>query len=298
MSASTEGPQGGGGLSGPTEPSAGPNGNLLGHTVFGAGRPGEPPVLLLNGGMMSYGAWAPISERLAERYRVVGCDFRGQLLSPGEAHVRLDDHAADLVRLLDHLGVERVHVLATSFGAAVALPFAAGRPERVASLALVTAADRVSVAMREATIEMRDMVGGVLVGGDRARFHDYLIQEVYSEAYRREHAAELAERGAQIDLLPASWFEGLDGLLAALTGANLEPALAQVARRTTPAAEGFPALVVLAVHDRVISAKRSRALAAALGADLVEHPTSGHALVAEEPDWVTEVYLDFLERRG
>ncbi len=57
----------------------------------------------------------------------------------------------------------------------------------------------------------------------------------------------------------------------------------------------LPAVVALAVHDRVIAPERSRALAAALGADLVEHPTSGHALVAEDPEWVAGVCLGFLE---
>jgi len=296
MSAGVRGPGGSGGHPWPW-PSE-PAGQLLSHTVFGARRPGAPPVLLLNGGMMSYVAWAPISERLAEEHQVVGCDFRGQLLSPGEAHARLDGHVEDLVRLLDHLEVPRVHVLGTSFGAAVGLLFAAAHPGRVASLALVTATDRVSVAMREATIEMRDLVGGVLAGGDRARFHEYLTREVYSEAYRREHAADLAERGAQIGLLPVSWFEGLDGLLATLAGASLEPALATLSGRAAAAGERCPAIVVLAVHDRVIAPERSRALARALGADLAEHPSSGHALVAEDPRWVSEIYLDFLDRRG
>jgi hypothetical protein len=42
--------------------------------------------------------------------------------------------------------------------------------------------------------------------------------------------------------------------------------------------------------------ERGRALAAAIpGARLAEHPTSGHALVAEEPEWLVERALTFLE---
>jgi hypothetical protein len=47
----------------------------------------------------------------------------------------------------------------------------------------------------------------------------------------------------------------------------------------------------------VLPPERSYALAEAIsGAELVEHPTSGHALVAEDPAWLAEVYLSFLRR--
>ena len=39
-------------------------------------------VVLLNGGMMSSFAWEPVAKGLAESYRVVRFDFRGQLMTP------------------------------------------------------------------------------------------------------------------------------------------------------------------------------------------------------------------------
>jgi pimeloyl-ACP methyl ester carboxylesterase len=258
-------------------------------------------VLFLNGGMMSYPAWEPVAERLyrppaehaGHRVGVVRCDFRGQLLSPGEPHATLDGHAADVARLLDVLALPPVHVLATSFGAAVALLLAAGSPERVRSLLLVTATDRITRGMREGVESLRRVVSEVLAGADRDRFHEHVVREVYSLEYRRSHAVELDERRRGMDLLPLEWFESLDGILTAFARADLEGAVG-----SGPAAEGIhcPALVVSAARDRVIPAERSRALADALDADLVEHPTSGHALVAEEPEWLAEICLDFLER--
>lgn len=258
----------------------------LGHAVEGPA--GGEPVLLLNGGMMSYAAWEPISSRLAERYRVLLCDFRGQLLSPGPPPATLDGHVDDLIDLLDRFEQPAPHVLGTSFGGAVGLLLAARHPERVRSLALVTATDRVTDAMRADTAKLRARVAEVLAGGGLDRFIDYLVREIYSATFRREHAKALEERSQRFDLLPRAWFEGLDGLLAALETAELDGAAERVA---------CPSLVVLAGDDRVIAPARSRALAAAIdGADLVEHPTSGHALVAEDPRWLVEVYLDFLDR--
>jgi len=272
----------------PTEPT-------LSHALQGP-ESGEP-VLLLNGGMMSYPAWEPISTPLAERFRVIGCDFRGQLLSPGPPPPTLAGHTEDVADLLDRLDRRDqidgppLHVLGTSFGGAVALLLAARHPERVRSLALVTATDRVDEALREGTVELRAAVAEVLAGGSKDRFLDLVVSEVYSEAFRREHVTALAGRRERFDRLPRTWFEGLDGLLAAL---EYEAGLGEL--DGAPGQVVCPTLVVLAGDDRVIANERSRALASAIpGARLLEHPTSGHALVAEDPDWLADAYLGFLD---
>jgi predicted alpha/beta hydrolase family esterase len=54
--------------------------------------------------------------------------------------------------------------------------------------------------------------------------------------------------------------------------------------------------VVIAQDDQVMPPERSRALAAAIGAEVVVHPESGHALVAEDPVWVGEAVHRFLAR--
>ena len=110
---------------------------VLAHRLDGEG----PPLLLLNGGMMSFGAWEPVARRLAERHRVVRCDFRGQLQSPGVPPARMEGHAEDVVRLLDALSILRVDVVAASFGAYVGLLLAALHPGRVASVLAATVTD-------------------------------------------------------------------------------------------------------------------------------------------------------------
>ncbi|MGB5660405.1 MAG: alpha/beta hydrolase, partial [Thermoanaerobaculia bacterium] len=49
-------------------------------------------------------------------------------------------------------------------------------------------------------------------------------------------------------------------------------------------------------RDAVIPPEQSRAMAAAIPeARVVEHPTSGHALVAEDPDWLAQQVQTFLQ---
>lgn len=254
----------------------------LSHAADGEGE----PLLLLNGGMMSYQAWEPIASTLRQRYRVVGCDFRGQLLTPGPSPHDLEEHAEDVLRLLDHLELPWVHAVGTSFGGEVAAIVAARWPERIRSLVLVTVSDLATEEMRRDTVEMREIVAAILAGGERGRFQDLLVERVFSPAYRERMAAELAARRAGIDLLPASWFEGLDGILAAIEDFDLRDLLAAIT---------CPTLVVVAAGDEVMPPARSRAMAAAIPEGrVIEHPSSGHALVSEDPQWLAEVCLDFL----
>src|SRR5664279_5163889 len=114
-----------------------PGPHVLTHRVDGDGS----PLLLLNGGMMSMSAWEPVARRLAARHRVIRCDFRGQLLSPGEPRASMEEHADDVAALLDTLGEARVDVVAASFGAYVGLLLAARHPERVRAVVAATVTD-------------------------------------------------------------------------------------------------------------------------------------------------------------
>jgi pimeloyl-ACP methyl ester carboxylesterase len=106
----------------------------LHHEVRGAG----PPVLLLHAGVADLRMWADLAQRLAGAHRVVACDLRGfggTPLAPGRF-----SPAADLVALLDELGIERTAVVGASYGAKIALELALSAPDRVSALVLVGAA--------------------------------------------------------------------------------------------------------------------------------------------------------------
>jgi 3-oxoadipate enol-lactonase len=259
---------------------------LLGHRVDGTGA----PVLLLNGGLMSYPAWGEVAEALARSHRVVRCDFRGQLLSPGEPPASLDGHAADVVTLLDHFGMNAVHVVGTSFGALVGVALAAERPERVRSLALVTATDHLDAALSEEARALRQACQVAASGGDGGAVLDVLAPLTFSAAWREANASALAQRRQQIAALPGAWFQALERLLAVLEGLDLRSRLGRVR---------CPALVVAAAEDATFPLERSLALAAGLpDATLEVVAGSGHALVVERPTRLVEILRTFLARAG
>jgi 3-oxoadipate enol-lactonase len=108
-------------------------GTSIAYELAGEG----PPLVFLNGVMMTVQSWVFQRRALAGRFRCVLHDFRGQLLSPGRV-AHMSEHVDDLAALLDHLGIESAHVAGTSYGGEVGMMFAAAHPERVRSLAVIT----------------------------------------------------------------------------------------------------------------------------------------------------------------
>ncbi len=98
------------------------------------------PILLIHGVYGTGALWAPITDSLGTRFRVIAPDMRGHGNSgsnPGPLDA--ESVAADLIPTLDELGIATVHVLGHCLGGAAAQAFARMAPDRVRSLILVSA---------------------------------------------------------------------------------------------------------------------------------------------------------------
>ena len=244
------------------------------------------PLILLNGIAMTAVSWQAVARPLAERFRVVRCDFRGQLMTPAAPPRDIAHHADDVAALLDELELESVHVVGTSFGGVVGTLFAARHPGRARSLITVASADGFDEVMADEVARWRQGCVESLEGGDRGVLSDVLEPVVYSPQWVAEHAAERAQRRAQIASLPDAWFEGLIGLLDSAHSLRVRDELAAVA---------CPTLVVAAELDRFVPMDRARGLADAIaGARFEIIAGAGHAVVVEQPGRVVELCRDFL----
>jgi 3-oxoadipate enol-lactonase len=97
-------------------------------------------ILLLHGNAEGGEAWYAWVPPLARRYRVVRPDMRGFGIStpmPADFPWTLDLLINDFLGLLDHLGIDRFHLVGAKIGGTIARAFAARRPERVATLTVV-----------------------------------------------------------------------------------------------------------------------------------------------------------------
>src|SRR5215469_16236488 len=96
-----------------------------------------PPLLLVHGLMFTGEMFEPVVEHFATRHRVIVPDLRGHGRSRGLAPPYTAAHlAADLSRLLDHLGIDSTAVLDYSHGGAIAQQLVLDHPTRCNRLVL------------------------------------------------------------------------------------------------------------------------------------------------------------------
>ena len=102
------------------------------------------PLVLLHGGVMSIDLnFAGLIPGLAGRHRVIGVEMQGHGRTANiDREITPAALASDVVGLLDQLGLDRVHVLGHSLGAAVSLELAVSYPDRLRSIVPVSASVR------------------------------------------------------------------------------------------------------------------------------------------------------------
>jgi aminoacrylate hydrolase len=97
---------------------------------------GEPLLLVSGlGGAAAY--WKPNLPALAAKYRVIVHDHRGAGQSAhSKIRYSVEQMTDDLLRLMDHLKIERAHLVGHSTGGAIGQTLAITRPERLKKLVL------------------------------------------------------------------------------------------------------------------------------------------------------------------
>lgn len=94
-----------------------------------------PPLLLLHGWPEFWLTWEPVMQRLADRFRLIAPDLRGFGASSKPAGPwGAPEHAADMLALLEAMGIERPGIVGHDVGGAVMQPLARLAPERFKGL--------------------------------------------------------------------------------------------------------------------------------------------------------------------
>lgn len=200
--------------------------------------------------------------------QVLAAKSRGE---PAAVPYTLDDMADDVAALLDHLSIERAHVVGSSMGGMIAQLVAVRHPSRTASLTSIMstsgnpdipkATDAASQALTLRSADPRE---------NREAFLDEAVvraQVIGSPGYP-EDAAELRARAAE-DLDRSFRPEGFARQYAAILAApDRRPALRELR---------LPTLVVHGADDPLVRVEGGRDTAASVpGARLLEIPGMGH----------------------
>lgn len=252
---------------------------LPAYTVDG---PAAAPVLVLSGSLGSSAAmWDPQVRLLRQRFRVVRTEHRGHGGSPLPAQPgpwTVEDLAADLVRLLDHLEVERASWLGLSLGGIIGMHLAATRPERIDRLVLACTA--AVIPPPEAWHERAALVRKE---GGPAALGDVLLTRWFTGGFpERRPDVEKAVR----EMLAACDTEGYAGCCEAIAASDQRPLLPAITAPTlvisgaadpaTPPADGF------ALHQAIP------------GSTFAVIPGAAHLANIEQPERFNAVLLDHL----
>jgi pimeloyl-ACP methyl ester carboxylesterase len=254
------------------------------------GDPGDPAMLLIMGlGTQMLGWQEEFCQQLAARgFHVIRYDNRDigrstiledfpvptlrQLIRRDKrtAAYTLADLAADGVGLLDHLGIERAHLVGASMGGMIAQTIAARRPERVLSLVSIMSNTGSRVSGQPALSTYR------LFLRPMARERDAYIQQaaelfdhIGSRGFEKDDAAFREELGAMHDRghSPGSAARQLAAILAS---GNRTAELRHITA---------PTVVIHGTADRLIRPSGGRATARAIpGAHLLTIEGMGHDL--------------------
>lgn len=149
------------------------------YTDWNSGAPDT--VLMIHGYNVQGHTWDPIASEFARRARVIVPDLRGH----GRSSWALDgyhvlDFVGDLVRLLDHLGVERCKIVGHSLGARIALALGGEHPARAERIVL---SDNGPELPRAAALRSKG------VADRRAARRGFRDTDEALEFYRSEHPA-------------------------------------------------------------------------------------------------------------
>jgi lipase len=233
-------------------------------------------------GIGGHGArWQSMAEKQLAEFRVLAPDLRGHGRSEPHPPWTLEQHAADLLSVIDAYSLASLSVVGHSFGAAVALHLSRLAPQRVGSLVLLDPVVGVdpAIALQRAEDEHR-------VFADRAEAE--AAQRVDWPGVSEEVIA--AELDAHLEQDPGGW-------RFRYRPPAVTTAWSEMARAAMLPNEGTPTLLVPALRENYVHPEFVRACQFVLGDDFeVFGLNAGHMLYLERQADIGELITEFIHR--
>jgi pimeloyl-ACP methyl ester carboxylesterase len=260
-----------------------------GRMYFEAAGTGEPGLLFAHGSACTHADWHFVLPELADRHSVASVDLRGYGASTAPAETcTIDTFAADLVRLVQHLGWSRAVLIGHSMSCRAVLQAAVDHPEIVVGVVIVDT----TVMPRSLEEVKRQLAAGNAdddPAGRRARFVEMLGDGVAPAERDRvlDHMSRVPCAVTETVTMSAySWdaqrlgqtAELLDSPVLAIQTTVLDGAV----RRNIQPGESTPGLDVLQT--------------ARSGVEMVVLPGLGHFPMLEKPIEVASQIAEFAGR--
>lgn len=245
---------------------------------------GEGAPVLLVAGLGGAGAyWQPQIAPFAKRFRTVVHDHRGTGQSTfSRIRYSVEQMTADLVALMDRLGIDSAYVVGHSTGGAIGQVMALDYPDRLRGLVIYASWTKADPFMHR-VMEIRRTLALDAGGAAYVRATPVFL---YPSWWVNENSSALEAA----DVRGASSFPPVEIAASRIDGILAFDRASELARIHVPT------LVICAEDDFLTPAYYSRALAEAIpGAKLSLLPRGGHAVSQVCPDEFNRVVLDYLD---
>jgi 3-oxoadipate enol-lactonase len=251
-------------------------------------RSGAPTVLFGHG--LLFGGWmfrAQISA-LRDDYRCVAVDWRGQGNSaPSSRGYDMDSLTADVIALIDQLGIAPVHYVGLSMGGFVGARLAARRGELLRSLTLLDTSagpedpDKMRRYKLMARIYRLTGISPLRTAVQRLMFGPAFLAEPSSKPVLDEWHQRLRKcRRSAIS----------KAVLAVANRAGVDDEITTIT---------VPTLVIVGADDAATPPHQAKRIAARIpGACLEQIPHCGHSSAVEQPDRITTLLRQFLSQHS
>lgn len=256
------------------------NGVALSYTDQGNGI----PLVFIHAFPLSRTMWQPQVDALKDSYRVITLDLRGH----GESdtvlwNFTLEDYAADVLGLLDHLDIRQAVLIGLSMGGYTALLFYKQYSERVK--ALVLADTRAGADSDEGKAGRRAMAQIAFKDG-AAPIADLMIPKLLAPA-TIHHRQEIVDQVREKILQTSS-----AGIVVDLMAMAARPDSTSLLRTIA-----CPTLIMVGEEDQATPVAESRYMADRIpGSTLIIIPEAGHLSNLEQPQAFNQALQTFLQR--
>jgi 3-oxoadipate enol-lactonase len=259
-------------------PHASLNGIQLYYELLG--REGQPVILFLHGLGSSAQDWAAQREYFEHDFRVLAADMRGHGQSDKpRGPYTMPQFAADVIALLDHLKIDRVHVVGLSMGGMIAFQLAVDYPGRLLSMTIInsgpavvprTLKDRFAIWMRFWIVRYMEM----------RKIGETLAPRLFVDPDQEALRQSFVERWAAND--PRAYLDAM----RAIAGWSVEDRINTIS---------IPTLIIAADHDYTPVAAKEAYIAKMPAATLKVIENAHHAVAVERPDALNAIVHDFIQ---
>lgn len=274
------------------------NGTHLYVKIIGRGE----PILVVHGGPgLNQSYFFPHLNSLAKRYQLIFFDQRasGQSATPAPDSISLDFLVADMEALRGHLKLEKINLLAHSWGAIPAIQYALDYPERLNKLilcnpvALSTEYNPELTQLQQKRFTKKDSLDRIALlnsapfkAGEAAAYRELLLLSFRHTFYRPANLAKLnIDIPGNYTLASRALFTGLSPDLSQY---NYYPRLAECPT---------PVLIMHGTADVIPLKLQEQAKASFAKAFLLTFRNSGHFIFIEETERFRKEVIGFLSPR-